>query len=218
MHSKDPIPDAQKTDISYHLKCPANSCTAEYIGETNRSLKESFRPYKSNHQCHQNHHISTKHPKAELKDFTKLDRDSNTLHHWAKRSTSHSYQRSITQKHWQSQNPFSIQQTSQTSHTIKTSTYFYPPTHRGIFFTWSLNTKDNLHFTPSWFPSTIEVYHYVHTLKLQDNWIFRSSPSRKHIEKQFLHIRKCHLLQKVFKFQVLWSSHQSSNKAEEGTS
>ena len=31
-----------------------------------------------------NHHISTKHPKAELKDFTTIDRDSNTLHHWAK--------------------------------------------------------------------------------------------------------------------------------------
>ena len=40
MHPKDPIPDAQKTDIIYHWKCPANNCTAEYIGETNRSLKE----------------------------------------------------------------------------------------------------------------------------------------------------------------------------------
>ena len=45
MHPKDPIPDAQKTDIIYHWKCPTNNCTAEYIGETNRSLKEkSFRP------------------------------------------------------------------------------------------------------------------------------------------------------------------------------
>ena len=40
MHPKDPIPDAHKTDIIYHRKCPANNCTAEYIGETNRSLKE----------------------------------------------------------------------------------------------------------------------------------------------------------------------------------
>ena len=30
MHRKDPIQDAQKTDIIYHWKCPANSCTAEY--------------------------------------------------------------------------------------------------------------------------------------------------------------------------------------------
>ena len=44
--------------------------------------------------------------------------------------------------------------------------------------------------------------------KLQDNWIFRSPPSKKHIGKQFSHITKCHLLQKVFKLQVLWSSHQ----------
>ena len=31
-----------------------------------------------------NHYISTKHPKSELKDFTMIDRDSNTLHHQAK--------------------------------------------------------------------------------------------------------------------------------------
>ena len=40
MHPKDPIPDAQITDIIYHWKCPANNCIAEYIGETSRSLKE----------------------------------------------------------------------------------------------------------------------------------------------------------------------------------
>ena len=40
MHPKDPIPDAQKTDIIYHSKCTANKCIAEYIDETNRSLKD----------------------------------------------------------------------------------------------------------------------------------------------------------------------------------
>ena len=40
MHAKDPIPDTQKSDIIYHWKCPANNCTVEYIGETNRSLEE----------------------------------------------------------------------------------------------------------------------------------------------------------------------------------
>ena len=35
---------------------------------------------------------------------------------------------------------------------------------------------------------------------------------RNTIEKQFSHIAKCHLLQKVFKHQVLWSSHQFINK------
>ena len=49
MHPKDPMPDAQKTDTIYHWKCPVNNCTAEYIGETNRSLKERV----SDHQCHQ---------------------------------------------------------------------------------------------------------------------------------------------------------------------
>ena len=79
---KDPIPDAQKTDIIYHWKCPAHNCTAEYIGETNRSLKERVLDNR-NQTTHaiRNHHISTKHPKAELKDFTIIDRDSNTPHH-----------------------------------------------------------------------------------------------------------------------------------------
>ena len=53
MHPKDPIPDAKKTYIFYHWKCPAHNCIPEYIGETNRSLKEEFQTYKSNHQCHQ---------------------------------------------------------------------------------------------------------------------------------------------------------------------
>ena len=32
--------------------------------------------------------------------------------------------------------------------------------------------------------------------------------TKKYIGNQFLHMTKCHLLQKVFKLQVLWSSHQ----------
>ena len=79
IHPKDQIPDAQKTDIMYHWKCPANNCTAEYIGETNRSLKERVSDHRNKTtSAIRNHHISTKHPKAELKDFTIKDRDSNT--------------------------------------------------------------------------------------------------------------------------------------------
>ena len=85
MHLKDPIPDAHKTDIIYHWKCPTNNCTAEYIGETNRSLKERVSDHKNQTtSAIRNHHISTKHPKAELKDFTIIDRENNTLHHRAK--------------------------------------------------------------------------------------------------------------------------------------
>ena len=54
MHPKDPIPDALKTDIIYHWKCPANSCTTEHTGETNRYLKERVSDHRnSNHHCHQ---------------------------------------------------------------------------------------------------------------------------------------------------------------------
>ena len=65
MHPKNPIPDAQKTDIIYHWKCPADNCTAEYIGETNRSLKERVSYHRNQTtSAIRNHRISTKHPKA----------------------------------------------------------------------------------------------------------------------------------------------------------
>ena len=82
MHPKDPIPDAHKADIIYHWKCPAHSWMAEYIGETNRSLKDGVSDHRNQTtSAIRNHHISTKHPKAELKDFTVIERDSNTLNH-----------------------------------------------------------------------------------------------------------------------------------------
>ena len=88
MHSKDPILDAQKSDIIYHWKFPVNNCTPQYIGPTNRSLKERVSDHRNQTtSAIRNHHISTKHPKAEFKDFTIIDidnRESNTLHHWAK--------------------------------------------------------------------------------------------------------------------------------------
>ena len=86
MHPKDPISDAQKTDIIYHWKCPANNYTTEYIAEANRSLKERVSDYRNQTTCAiRNYHISTKHPKAELQDFTITDRESNTLHHQQKK-------------------------------------------------------------------------------------------------------------------------------------
>ena len=85
MHPKDPIADAQKTNIIYHWKCPAHSYTAEYIGETIRSLRERVSDHKTQTtSAIRNHHISTKHPKAEIKVFTIIDRESNILHHQAK--------------------------------------------------------------------------------------------------------------------------------------
>ena len=145
MHPKDPIPDTHKTDIIYHWKWPANNCTAEYIGETNRSLKERVSDHRNQTtSAIRYHHISTKHPQAELKRFYNNRQTEQHPTLSSKRSTSHSYQRSITQqKHWQSQNSYSIQQTSQTCWTTRTSTKFYPLIQGGTFFTWSFNTKDN---------------------------------------------------------------------------
>ena len=84
MHPKDPNPGVQKTDIIYHWKCPANKCTAEYIGETNRSLKERVSDHRNQTTSAVRNHLSMKHPKAELKDFIIICRETNTLHHQAK--------------------------------------------------------------------------------------------------------------------------------------
>ena len=82
VYPQDPIPDAQKTNIIYQWKCPANNCTAEYIGETNRSLKERVSDHRNQTtSVIRNHHTSTKHTKAECKDFTIIDRESNGLQH-----------------------------------------------------------------------------------------------------------------------------------------
>ena len=124
MHQKDPTPDTQKTDIIYHWKCLANNYTAEYKDETNRSQKERVSDHRNQTTSSiRNHHISTKHPKPELKRFHNNRQREQHPTPSSKRSTSHLYQRSITQqRHWQSQNPFSILQTSQTSQTTRNST------------------------------------------------------------------------------------------------
>ena len=65
VHPKDLVPNAQKTDIIYHWKCPAHNCTVEYIGETDRSRKERFSDHRNQTtSAIRNQHISTKHPKA----------------------------------------------------------------------------------------------------------------------------------------------------------
>ena len=70
MHPKDPIPDVQKSNIICHWKCPANKCTAEYIGEANRSLKERVSDHRNQTtSAFRNHHTSTKHLKTGV-DFS----------------------------------------------------------------------------------------------------------------------------------------------------
>ena len=85
VHPKDPLPDAQKTNIIYHWKCPAHNCPAEYIGEPNRSLRKRISDHRNQTtSAIKNHHISTKHPKTRTRRFHNIDKDSNTPHHWAK--------------------------------------------------------------------------------------------------------------------------------------
>ena len=131
--------------IIYHWKCPTNNCTAEYIGETNRSLKERVSYHRNQTtSAIRNHHISTKHPKAELKDFTIIDRESNTLHHWAKealhiRIKDPSLHRNIG-KVWI---PTVFNKLLKPPRQLELPHSSVPPPKGGTFFTWSFNTKDN---------------------------------------------------------------------------
>ena len=88
MHPKDPIPDAQKTDIIYHWKCPANNCTAEYIGETNRSLKKEFQTIEIKAPVPSEITTSPQTPKSRTKRF--YNNRQREQHHTllSKRSTS----------------------------------------------------------------------------------------------------------------------------------
>ena len=55
------IPHAQKTDIIYHWKCPANNCTVEYIDKTNRSLEERNSDHRNQtSSAIRNHHKAPK--------------------------------------------------------------------------------------------------------------------------------------------------------------
>ena len=141
MFPKDLIPDEQKTDIIYHWKCPANNCTAKYIGETSRSLKERVSDHRNQTtSANRNLHISTKHPKAELKDFTIIDRDTipytiGEKKHFIFVSRIHHSTETLAKSE-------SLQYFTNFSSLLDILPHSsIPPTQGGTFFTWSFNTK-----------------------------------------------------------------------------
>ena len=137
MHPKDPIPDAQKTDITYHWKCPANNCTAEYIGETNRSPKERVSDHRNQTtSAIRNHHISTKHPKAELKRFYN-NRESNTLHCQAKEALHNRIKDPLLNRNTgKVRIPSVFNKLLKPSRQLELPHSSIPPPNGGTFFTW----------------------------------------------------------------------------------
>ena len=148
MHPKDQIPDAQETDMTYHWNCPANTCTTKYIGETNRSLKERVSDHRNQTtSAIRNHHISTKHPKAENKNFTIIAKESNT--YTVKQKKHFTF---VSRIHYSTETlakseSFSIQQTTQTSQTTRTSTILSPT--QGGQLLYLVFQHKRQHFTPS---------------------------------------------------------------------
>ena len=131
--------------IIYHWKCPANNCTAEYIGETNRSLNERVLDHRDQTtSAIRNCHISTKHPKAELKDFTIIDKESNTLHHQAKEALHICIKDpSLNRNIGKVRIPSVFNKLLKPPRQQDLPHSSIPPSKGVTFFTWSFNTKDN---------------------------------------------------------------------------
>ena len=124
---------------------PNHNCTIEYMHEINRFLKESVSDYRNQvTSASRKHHISTKHLKAQLRDFTVIDRARNTLHHQAKEAP-----------HFHTNNPSlnknigKVRISSVFNKLLKPHTQIEQPhssiltPKRGIVFTLSFNTKYN---------------------------------------------------------------------------
>ena len=123
----------------------ANNCTAEYMSETDRSLKERVSDHRNQTtSAIRNHHISTKHPKAGLKDFTIIDRESNTLHHQAKEALHICIKDpSLTRGIGKVRIPLVFNKLLKPPRQLELPHNSIPLPKGGTFFTWSFNTKDN---------------------------------------------------------------------------
>ena len=91
-----------------------------------------------------NHHISTKYPKAELKDFTVIDKESNTLHRQAKEALHiHIKDPSLNRNIGKVRIPTVFNKLLKLPRQLEPLHSSIPPPKGGTFFTWSFNTKDN---------------------------------------------------------------------------
>ena len=143
------------------------------------------------------------------KDFTLIDRDSNTLHHQAKETL-----------HICIKDPSLNRNIAKVRIPSVFNKLLKPPRQLKLPHSSMPHPRGNLLHLVFQHKGKLTLYTFLISIynrsvipvftpfKLQDNAAFRSPSSQKHIGKQFSHITKCHLLQKVFKLQVLWSSHQ----------
>ena len=131
--------------IMCHWKCPAYNCKADYMGETNTSLKERVSDDRNQTtSATRIQHTSTNHPKEDLKDFTIIDRDSNTLHHQA-RETLHTHIKdlSLNRNIGKDRIPSVFIKLLKPHTQLEEPHSFMHPPKGDTFFTWSFNTKDN---------------------------------------------------------------------------
>ena len=92
-----------------------------------------------------NCYISTKHPKAEHKDFTIIDRESNTIKHPQAKEALHIHTKdpSLIRNIGKVRIPSVFNELLKPLRQLELPCSSIPPPKGGTFFTWSFNTKDN---------------------------------------------------------------------------
>ena len=179
---------------------------------------KSFRHRNQTTNAIRSHHIFTKHPKVELKDFTLIDRESNTLHHQAKEALHiHIKDPSLNRNIGKVRIPSVFNKLLKPPRQLELSHSSIATPKGGTYCTWSFNKEDNT--SPSWSPSTIEVLSLCShlsnfkTTKPLDLHLQRNTQENSFYTSQNVIFSRKYL---SFKFSGLLIS--SSNNAEEGTS
>ena len=176
---------------------------------TNRSLKERVSDHRNQTTSTIRNYNFTKHAKSVLEDFTIIDTNSNTLHHQTKEALHICIKDpSLNRKIGKVRIP-SVFNKLHRPHILLEQPHSSIPHLMGAPSSLGLSKQLHTFLISIYNRNVIPLFKLF---KLQDNWIFRSPPSKKYNRKQFLHITWCHLLQKVFKLQVHWSTHHFINQ------
>ena len=160
MHPKDPIPDAPKNWHNLPLEMP-NQQLHSWIHRWNQQVPErkefqtiDIKPPEPSETITSPQNTQ----KQNLKHFTIIDRDSNTLHHWVNEALQiHIKDSSLNRNIGKVRIPSVFYQLLKCHTQLELPHSSIPHPKLCTFFTWPFNTKDIWCFTPSWSPSTIEV-------------------------------------------------------------
>ena len=155
---------------------------------------------------------TTKQPKAKLKDLTKIERDSNTLCHWAKEALHIFIKDPSLNRNIGNFRISSVFNKLLKLHTQLELPHSSIPHPRGHLL--HMVSQHNRQLTLHTFLISIynrSVIPMFTTFKLQENWIFRSPPSKNTWENSF-HMSQGVIFSRKYLSFKFWSSHQFINQ------